>query len=348
MKKGIIAAMAALACTCATAQDISPYLPGEGEGIVYFLPKTELEVNVTATKVTYTPGDFCRYASRYLRTEGISVKPEVYWEIKRVEVRPAGVPDSTKAYIMKLKDKDVASNIELTPTGIVKAINTTSPRREEAAAPELEKPKKHDDPRRYMTEEMLMAASSAKMAELVAREIYNIRESKNLILRGQADAMPNDGEAMKLVIANLDRQERALTEMFTGTTDREDRLFTFRIEPEDGTDDKVVARFSRLLGILSPDNLTGEPLYISVSATAPVPPAPADDKKKKPKGVIYNIPGKGKVAVTWQGKTLFSGELPVTQFGYTEVLTDGLFDKKVNTRVIFNPETGGIAKIDKD
>lgn len=125
MKKGIIAAMAALACTCATAQDISPYLPGEGEGIVYFLPKTELEVNVTATKVTYTPGDFCRYASRYLRTEGISVKPEVYWEIKRVEVRPAGVPDSTKAYIMKLKDKDVASNIELTPTGIVKAINTT-------------------------------------------------------------------------------------------------------------------------------------------------------------------------------------------------------------------------------
>ena len=323
-------------------------MPGEGEGIMYFLPKTELEVNVTATKVTYTPGDFCRYAARYLRTEGVSVQPEVYWEIKRVDVRSAGVPDSTKAYIMKLKDKDVASNIELTANGIVTAINTTAPKREETGSPKLEKPQKHEDPRRYMTEEMLMAASTAKMAELVAREIYNIRESKNLILRGQADAMPNDGDAMKLVIGNLDKQERALTEMFTGTTDREDRLFTFRIAPENGTEDKVIARFSRLLGMLSPDNLTGEPLYISVSSTAPVPVVPEEEKRKKPKGVIYNIPGKGKVTVDWQGKTLFNGELPATQFGYTEVLTDGLFDKKVNTRVIFNPDTGGIVKIDKD
>lgn len=348
MRKGIIAALAALACLGVRAQDISPYMPGEGEGIMYFLPKTELEVNVTATKVTYTPGDFCRYAARYLRTEGVSVQPEVYWEIKRVDVRSAGVPDSTKAYIMKLKDKDVASNIELTANGIVKAINTTAPKREETGSPKLEKPQKHEDPRRYMTEEMLMAASTAKMAELVAREIYNIRESKNLILRGQADAMPNDGDAMKLVIGNLDKQERALTEMFTGTTDREDRLFTFRIAPENGTEDKVIARFSRLLGMLSPDNLTGEPLYISVRSTAPVPVVPEEEKRKKPKGVIYNIPGKGKVTVDWQGKTLFNGELPVTQFGYTEVLTDGLFDKKVNTRVIFNPDTGGIVKIDKD
>ena len=44
----------------------------------------------------------------------------------------------------------------------------------------------------------------------------------------------------------------------------------------------------------------------------------------------------------------FDGELPVTQFGTTECLIDNLFNKKVNTRVIFNPNTGGIVKIDKD
>ena len=32
-----------------------------------------------------------------------------------------------------------------------------------------------------------MASSTAKMAELVAKEIYNIRESKNALLRGPAD-----------------------------------------------------------------------------------------------------------------------------------------------------------------
>ena len=66
------------------------------------------------------------------------------------------------------------------------------------------------------------------------------------------------------------------------------------------------------------------------------------------KGIIYNIPGKGKVTISFQGKTFYDKELPVTQFGVTEVLVEDLFNKKVNTRVIFNPQTGSITKIDKD
>ena len=38
-----------------------------GEGVVYYLPKTEIELQVIATKVVYTPGEFCQYADRYLR-----------------------------------------------------------------------------------------------------------------------------------------------------------------------------------------------------------------------------------------------------------------------------------------
>ena len=38
--------------------------------------------------------------------------------------------------------------------------------------------KKKINPRDFLTEEILMAGSTAKMAELVAKEIYNIRESK--------------------------------------------------------------------------------------------------------------------------------------------------------------------------
>lgn len=348
MKKGIIVALGMLACMNASAQDFGSYTPGEGEGIVYFLPKTALEVNVIATKVTYTPGEFCRYANRYMRMDGISTQPETYWEIKQIDVRSIGVPDSTKAYIIKLKDKNVASNVELTNTGIVKAINTTAPAEGETNSYQLDKPEVHENARKYMTEDMLMAGSTAKMAELAAKEIYNIRDSKNQILRGQADAMPKDGASMKLVITNLDKQEKAMMEMFTGTTDREDKLFTFRITPENGMNNKVAARFSRLLGVLGEKDLSGNPIYISINATSPVPVTPTDDKKKKAKGVIYNIPGKGSVTVSYQGKTMFSGELPVTQFGYTEILTDGLFDKKINTRVIFNPATGGIVKIDKN
>lgn len=56
------------------------------------------------------------------------------------------------------------------------------------------------------------------MAELVAKEIYNIRESKNALLRGQADNMPSDGAQLKIMIDNLNLQEEAMTKMFSRHT----------------------------------------------------------------------------------------------------------------------------------
>lgn len=346
-----IIALGLLACsTHIAAQDVNIYTPGSDEGIVYFLPKTALEVNIIATRINYQPGELCQYANRYLRMNNVNPQPETYWEIKQIDVRSAGVPDSTKAYIIKLKDKSVLSNIELTEDGIAKAINTTFPKEyEQNKDYELEQPLPHENSRKYMTEEILMAGSTAKMAELTAKEIYNIRESKNLILRGQADTMPKDGTSLKLIIDNLDKQEKALTQMFAGTTDREDKVFTVRVTPEDNVKDKIILRFSRLLGALSTDNLAGDPIYISINSTVPLPVVTDDGKKKKkPEGALYNIPGKGHVSVSYQGKKYFEDDVPVTQFGSTEVLVNDLFNKKVNTRVVFNPATGAILKIDKD
>lgn len=149
-----------------------------------------------------------------------------------------------------------------------------------------------------MTEEILSAGSTAKMAELTAKEIYNIRESKNLILRGQADTMPKDGASLKLIMDNLDKQEKALTDMFTGKEVTEDKLFTAVILPDKEVTNDVVLRFSKKLGILSSDNLAGEPIYIKVESPTPIQTTVVteeDSKKKKkaPKGILYNIPGKG-------------------------------------------------------
>ena len=349
MNKNGLLALALLTTAPLYAQDTYPYMPGENEGIAYFLPKTMLKVSVIATKVTYTPGDFCQYANRYLRMNDVTSKPESHWEIKQMDVCGAGVPDSTKAYIMKLSDKSIASNIEVTENGIIKAINTTAPE-ETFPAILLEKSAPHENARMYMTEEILMAGSTAKMAELTAKEIYNIRESKNLILRGQADTMPKDGASLKLIIDNLDKQEKAMTELFIGTEDREDRIFTFFISPENAADKAVAFRFSEKLGVLPKEDLAGEPIYVNLKSQAPLPVASEEDakNKKRIKGILYNIPGKGNATLTYQGKKVAEKQISVTQFGNTEILVDDLFNKKVNTRVVFNPTTGSVVKIDKD
>ena len=349
IKKGLIA-IGLLASTAAYAQDFSQYTPGTlAEGVIYYLPKTQFEIKVKATKVTHTPGELCQYANRYLRLQNVSSQPSEYWELQSVQLQTIGVPDKEKAYGVKLKDKSAASQVELTESGIVKAINTTAP--QEKAVPQEKAPEKPKrvDPRSYMTEEILLAGSSNKMAELIAREIYNIRESKNSLTRGQADYMPQDGAALKLMLNNLETQEKALTEMFTGFTERTEQTFTFYVEPEKEMKDQVVFRFSNKLGVLKEDNLAGEPIYITVTNESTLPPANEEEKaKKKLEGIIYNIPGKASVTIKGNGKQYVSEEVFLTQFGETEVLIDNLFNKKVNTRVIFNTTTGGIVKIDTD
>lgn len=342
--------MGLLVTLSSNAQDVNNYTPGlMEEGVVYYLPKTQLEIKVTATKVTYTPGELCQYADRYLRLQGISSKPSEHWEIQSVSVTPIGIPDVSKAYSIKLKDKMVTSQVELTENGIIKAINTTAPKeKKQPEAVAAEKPKRVD-PRNFMTEEILLAGSSNKMAELIAREIYNIRESKNSLTRGQADYMPQDGAALKIMLNNLEEQEKAMTEMFSGFTERTEKSFTFYVVPEEEIREKVIFRFSKKLGVVKENDLSGEPFYLTVMDETTLPPADEEGKsKKKLEGVIYNIPGKGNVTIENAEKVFYEAELQIAQFGETEVLIDNLFNKKINTRVIFNPQTGGIMKIDKD
>lgn len=169
MKRTIFALSTLLCCTAyISAQDISTYIPDD-KGIVYFLPKTSLEINVIATHITYKPGELCQYANRYLRLNNVKSQPEDYWEIKQIDVQSVGIPDSTKIYLVKLKDKSQASNVELTNDGIVKAVNTTNTGTYNISY-ELETVQPHENARKYMTEEILMAGSTAKMAELTAKK----------------------------------------------------------------------------------------------------------------------------------------------------------------------------------
>ena len=267
MKKLIIAA-GLLMTTSAYAQTevLTGITRGKDYGVVYSLPKTQIELEIKANKVNYTPGEFSKYADRYLRLTNVSTEPEEYWELVSVKVKSVGVPNSETTYFVKLKDKTVAPLMELTEDGIVKTINVpyskSSSDKKTAPAPTVLS--KIANPREFLTEEILMASSTAKMAELVAKEIYNIRESKNALLRGQADNMPSDGAQLKIMLDNLNLQERAMTEMFSGQVKKETKTFTIRLTPKE-MDNEIVFRFSKRLGIVANDDLAGEPYYISIS-----------------------------------------------------------------------------------
>lgn len=352
MKKLIIAT-GLLMATSAYAQTevLTGVTRGKDYGVVYNLPKTEIELEIKANKINYTPGEFCKYADRYLRLSNVSAYPEEYWELTSVKVKSIGVPNSDATYFVKLKDKTVAPLMELTEEGLVKTINVpySKDNTQKKTMPTTPTVPVENNPRKFLTEEILMASSTAKMAELVAKEIYNIRESKNALLRGQADNMPSDGAQLKIMLDNLNLQEDAMTKMFSGTRDKEEKTFTVRLIPDKEFNNEVAFRFSNKLGLVANNDLGGRPFYITLKDMKTLKASQEDDKKKKDtEGIAYNVPGQAMITLTDGKKKLYEGEVPVTQFGVIEYLAPVLFNKNSTIKVYFDPNTGSLIKVDRE
>ncbi len=322
-------------------------MQGKEYGVTYTLPKSKIQLQITASKVDYHPGEFAKYASTYLHLEDISLRASTHWKLDKISISSIGVPDSEKVFFVRLRDKTVAPLMELTKDGIIKTINVPFAREKEETIPQQTKVEATANPRDYFTEEILMANSSAKMAELVAKEIYQIRESKNSLLRGESENMPQDGEQLKLMLDNLEKQENALTSLFQGRTSTTTEVFNIEIEPTDQLTDYIACRFSTRLGVLSSDNLAGEPITLSLKNLHTVQ-IPTDDGKKKVQGIAYNIPGRAAVVVKYNNQEIAKGDLPITQFGGVEYLAASLFNKRSKIQVYFDPNTGALLKVDQE
>lgn len=351
MRKILLLIGAILPLTTMGQTEVSVYTPGiNAEGVTYFLPKTVVNVKIEAEKETYTPGDLCSYADKYLRLKDISRQKSVSWSLNRVEISFAGVADMNKAYTVKLKDKSVAPLVELSDDGVLLSINRPPSPKEKESVIEPQPKAKQLNPRDLLNEEILSVHSTAKMAELIAREIYTIRESKNAIVRGQADYMPQDGEAMKLMVNTLDEQDKALTSMFKGTVENEVYTTQLQLIPDTlSVTRQVLFRFSQKLGIVDADDLSGEPVYYDLTnlTDLPQPDEKSLKKTKRQLGIVYNLPGKVLLRIYTDKELLYEEELSVGQLGQTDVLPNALFNKDVTTKVTFDPVTGAIRQIDR-
>jgi hypothetical protein len=323
-----------------------------GDGITYSLPLTSFIVNVEVIKVTVKAGPYYRYAERYLGMKDVATEDVVYYELGKVTLASRGVPDPDNVYKIEFKQKTVAPFAYLTPEGLLCSINELPVPEEPEQEVHVEKSKVNiPSPTSVYTEELLMAGSVARQAEVAAKQIYHLRESRTDILTGDADNLPPDGEAMKIVISKLEEQEKALTRLFTGVETRETSWFDVSILPEDELEHEVLFRFSSRLGILDADDLGGEPVFMNLTALERAPELDPKEVGKKAKwlnGIVYNVPGRARVEIVRNNKTLIKKEAPFVQFGTRETLAPVLMeDKKQPIKVIFYPETGAIKHITK-
>jgi len=346
-----LAAMAISAYAQAT-QKITATKAGD-YGLVYTLPTTVIDITVETQTTVKTPGEFYKYAKKYINVSNPIAKPSEETVIKSVTITTRGEADPNHRYLMTFKG-GTAPFIVINSEGMPISINSEkSIEAEEVEIPESvaakPTPLETEAARQVISEEMLQSRSSAKRAELAAAQIYALRQSRTDLITGQTDNMPPDGKAMQIVMDNIEAQEAALVAMFVGTTKTYTQVGTFSYTPTDDVKDIIVARISSTDGIVGADDLSGAPLLMSLKI-AERGKLPINEKGETipfPKnGVAYCIPGKADITLTFDGDTVAEKRLELAQFGVDYGLNPSTFtNKKEPAYVIFNPSTGAIVEM---
>lgn len=359
MKIKLLLSLALCVLGASAQTKIYPYEPGRTmEGITYFLPKTALQVVVTAKRTVYEPGEYAVYAERFLRLNDVIQAKEERWQLQSISISTYGMADSLHAFSIVHDVRTPVPFVRLAPDGRLLAINTEPLELEEFEEPSvLEIKEDKVNPADFKTRDVLNAGSKLKMAELTANEIYDIRENRSLLAKGQADFMPQDGEQLRLMLATLEQQENALLQLFKGTSSSEMHTFVLHyLPPKEGVERNILFRFSDYLGLVDSDNLAGEPYYIDVKDLKTLPavkPIDPNDKKGLKKllqtqqlGLRYMLPGTAEIKVYDAYNVLTTMQVPFSQFGRIEHLGGDLFNKKMQTSVQLSPTTGGLVNLD--
>ncbi len=357
MKRLATLVLATIITLGATAQRTTKLTASKANdfGIAYCLPNTAFDIVIEAELTERQPGEFTNYSMLYLNASNAIKEPSYSATVKSVTVIPRGVPDEDNRWLTDFKGSGV-TYMMIDDAGVPLAINT-----EDVALPKalsLPNPKsasptplETDAATQAVTQEMTISTSTNKRAHLAAQRIFELRDIRSDLISGNAENTPPDGRSMQLMLDNLSAQEAALTAMFVGTEKKWTDVRTISYIPtEDNRETReTIARISPVKGIVGADDLTGAPVYLTLSVVSDgeLPKDENGAPKKAPKdGLAYNIPGTMKLTVTFDGTEVYGEVFETAQFGNTFFLDSKIFsDKKKPTFVTFNPATGGIRQI---
>jgi hypothetical protein len=207
------------------------------------------------------------------------------------------------------------------------------------------KKKKDLDPMRFLSDEVRIAGSNAKKAELVALQMAELQEHRQQLITGEAEEMPTDKAQLQLMLDEIDQQYESLLSLFMGTTTCDTTEQHIALCPEREMKREVIFRISKPLGLVDKDDLSGIPFYLTIEDLHKQSQQQYDYPENKKDGGFYaNVPGFVRLTLYREDRQLATYEYPFAQFGFTELRGGSLF-KKYPTHLKLNPITGAVEKL---
>ena len=344
--------------------------------IAYFMPKTEVVLDVTYEEVVEQRGPFYQYSERYLGTTDVVTADKTTCILTDIDIQTRGIADHSTQYFFSPEQAGINS-FTLTKSGLIKDINNAKYEGQmydvrNACTKDEERKMKNDRAQIVenvsersiapWSEDVLLATSTIKMADGTAKQIYRLRETRINLLAGEVDKAPADGDAMRQVLAELDKQERALTSLFIGQKQRNkkhiritialdnilssdtensgERLRTFK-------ETEIIAfRFSPVNGVVESTDLSGDPVYLTISDIYRPQQPEAPKKAPELSGIAYCTPGSAKISTRYEGPLMLRTKVEeqetiyLSQLGYTAFFTQDFI--KNAPKLLFDTKTGAI------
>ena len=336
----------------------------EGEAaLVYYSPKTTISIDFEYTVETYEPGLYAQYAEAMLGVKDVVTENKTIYRLKDVQIRTATTTDFERPHkvtaepgiplLLTINEKGLLTGYNLPPFSPKDRdrrdrssfSNTTCKISTTEVAP--------------FPEEVLQAATPLAQANEVAKQIMHLRETRMYLLNGEVEHAPADGQAMQLVLEELDKQEQALTALFTGKKSFRAEHKKVQIEPIAKNMFKGVRTkeelyfFSEENGFTDGDNVDADTIKVTIYAN-PMTYLPVDDadqkgKKKAPavSQIVYNLPGKCEVEVNYNGQNKAKRTVEIAQYGVDVPLGKDVFTGKELPVIVVSERTGNIVSISK-
>jgi len=326
-------------------------------GVVYALPRTVIHIEVEAEQAKLIHGPYNSFAQKYLGINNAPKADEENWTITSVKMDSYGEPDPNAVF---KATGNISTLLSLSGDGVLLGINSEVKSAEEKPVTTVFPARlaNADDNwfdlsmHSFLSEKdsTKRAGSTFKSFEEKAAEaasdILKLRKRKALTLAAKYDKLPPDGEAYKVMTAELDKIIGDYVSLFVGRSITRKFQLSFDVVPDGKSNKGLVAfRFSQSAGVLPESNVSGKPVMLEIE--------PGNELKQKidaaatgdasTKGIYYRVPVVALVRLLNGGEVLAQARMTLAQFGTITTLPDGLLGGEYS--IEFHPATGAIKKI---
>lgn len=334
----------------------------KSNGIIYYLPKTELVITLEVTKTTYTKGVYSQYSTKLLNISNPHNTSYSHYAVSNIYIEPKSLPDSNYMYFIefpsKCRKKNSSLHLNFAEYGILSEINYTAyptkkTKNQRIDSISFDNNEKNDNKQiiiynlyektdtilekilvdsNIIERKTFKTRTATKTEEQKAIEtasiIMDLRDARIKLLTGESE-VPYDAKTIRYMCEQLEHAEKQYLELFTGKINTSKQTYKFFINPQNCNEIIPICSFDVTNGINNTNmnnniNISFSP-YTSIAINNKLL-----QQKTSSNSLFTKIPNCFKVDIQINNNILHSQIINIAQFSKAIALPTSQIKLKIN------------------